>query len=99
MEQRSTASLDARYTQLPPGFLEAVRFHLDVDERPIELLTPLALQQRRQGNNDTTGKPQFYAVIAGQLEVWPTPDTGYTCLLYTSPSPRDVNRSRMPSSA
>ena len=82
MEQRSTASLDARYTQLPPGFLEAVRFHLDVDERPIELLTPLALQQRRQGNNDTTGKPQFYAVIAGQLEVWPTPDTGYTGELY-----------------
>ena len=23
----------------------------------------------------------------------------YTCLLYTSPSPRDVSRSRMPSSA
>lgn len=82
MEQRSTASLDARYTQLPPGFLEAVRFHLDVDERPIELLTPLALQQRRKNNNDTTGKPQFYAVIAGQLEVWPTPDATYTGELY-----------------
>ena len=25
--------------------------------------------------------------------------TGYTCLLYTSPSPRDRTRSRMPSSA
>ena len=24
---------------------------------------------------------------------------GYTCLLYTSPSPRDMRRSRMPSSA
>ena len=24
---------------------------------------------------------------------------GYTCLLYTSPSPRDVEESRMPSSA
>jgi hypothetical protein len=82
MEQRSTASLDARYTQLPPGFLEAVRFHLDVDESPIELLTPLALQQRRKNNNDTTGKPQFYAVIAGQLEVWPTPDATYTGELY-----------------
>ena len=26
-------------------------------------------------------------------------DQGYTCLLYTSPSPRDRTRSRMPSSA
>ena len=26
-------------------------------------------------------------------------DDGYTCLLYTSPSPRDRTRSRMPSSA
>ena len=26
-------------------------------------------------------------------------DLGYTCLLYTSPSPRDRTRSRMPSSA
>ena len=28
-----------------------------------------------------------------------SPDTSYTCLLYTSPSPRDRTRSRMPSSA
>ena len=27
------------------------------------------------------------------------PDGAYTCLLYTSPSPRDRNVSRMPSSA
>ena len=26
-------------------------------------------------------------------------DEGYTCLLYTSPSPRDLSTSRMPSSA
>ncbi|WP_460366201.1 hypothetical protein, partial [Staphylococcus aureus] len=26
-------------------------------------------------------------------------DRGWTCLLYTSPSPRDTERSRMPSSA
>jgi hypothetical protein len=82
MEQRSTASIDARYTELPQGFMEAVRFHLDVDERPVELLTPLALQQRRQGNSDTQGKPLYYSIIAGQIEVWPTPDAGYTGELY-----------------
>ena len=29
----------------------------------------------------------------------PTPDEGLACLLYTSPSPRDLSTSRMPSSA
>ena len=28
-----------------------------------------------------------------------TPDVDYVCLLYTSPSPRDLSTSRMPSSA
>ena len=35
----------------------------------------------------------FYHVYAENEEVF------YTCLLYTSPSPRDTRRSRMPSSA
>ena len=32
-------------------------------------------------------------------ELFGEPITGYSCLLYTSPSPRDLYRSRMPSSA
>ena len=47
MEQRATATIDTRYTALPSDFMEAVRFHLDVDERPIELATPLFLQKKR----------------------------------------------------
>lgn len=82
MEERATANIDARYTQLPSGFMEAVRFHLDVDERPIDLVTPVYMQTKRQGNADTTGRPQVYSVIAGQIEVWPTPDTAYTGELY-----------------
>ena len=82
MEERATANIDARYTQLPSGFMEAVRFHLDVDERPIELVTPLSLQTYRRRNADTTGRPQYYSIIAGQLEVWPTPDGTYTGELY-----------------
>ena len=82
MEERATANIDARYTQLPDGFMEAVRFHLDVDERPIELVTPLSLQTYRRGGADTTGRPKYYSVIAGQLEVWPSPDSSYTGELY-----------------
>ena len=37
--------------------------------------------------DDNSEKPKFYA-----LEMFP-------CLLYTSPSPRDLSTSRMPSSA
>lgn len=82
MEARSTASIDTRYTELPQGFMEAVRFHLDVDERPIDLVTPVFMQTKRKGNSDTAGRPQCYAIIAGQIEVWPTPDAAYTGELF-----------------
>ena len=40
-------------------------------------------------------------IIPDLAESWEISDDGtvYTCLLYTSPSPRDVEESRMPSSA
>ena len=39
--------------------------------------------------------------LANELEATPAPRTMFanTCLLYTSPSPRDRQKSRMPSSA
>ena len=37
--------------------------------------------------------------MARQHSYETTPQVVYTCLLYTSPSPRDRTRSRMPSSA
>ena len=36
---------------------------------------------------------------AGAMSSWIAAGTSYTCLLYTSPSPRDISGSRMPSSA
>ena len=36
---------------------------------------------------------------AGTTQIHPSKIPGRTCLLYTSPSPRDVEESRMPSSA
>ena len=82
MEKRSTATIDTRYSSLPGGFLEAIRFHLDVDERPVELVSSFALQKRRQSSGDTSGRPQYYAIVGGQIEVWPTPDAAYTGELY-----------------
>ena len=39
------------------------------------------------------------AAAPPQPELEPVGETSVTCLLYTSPSPRDRTRSRMPSSA
>ena len=40
----------------------------------------------------------IWSIAARSLEVYTDP-LHITCLLYTSPSPRDMRRSRMPSSA
>ena len=39
------------------------------------------------------------AVVVASRRFLSSSDDGWTCLLYTSPSPRDVEESRMPSSA
>ena len=53
--------------------------------KPIRLQEPTTITQQSLGNGDGT------ETVFGPL------NSG--CLLYTSPSPRDVSRSRMPSSA
>jgi len=47
---------------------------------------------------DTFGNVSADDLKAAAEDIW-TSDSVYTCLLYTSPSPRDVEESRMPSSA
>ena len=42
--------------------------------------------------DDDNGNPSVYTYKAGENKY-------YCCLLYTSPSPRDMRRYRMPSSA
>ena len=58
-----------------------------------------ALEKYQEANTD----PNFIIVIEGICDILnghPTLDgKTYDCLLYTSPSPRDLSTSRMPSSA
>lgn len=82
MEKRSTATIDSRYSALPGDYLEAIRFHLDVDERPLDLEAPYNLQRSRTKGGDVAGKPEFFAIVGGQIEVWPTPDAPYAGELY-----------------
>ena len=50
-------------------------------------------------NYDKTQKPQFGFEYDSLFYNPFEEETNYICLLYTSPSPRDRTRSRMPSSA
>ena len=70
-------------------------------ERTAEMLAHLVI-----GSNDVEASKRFYDPVLSTLGV-PAGDYNAerqrlyyrTCLLYTSPSPRDRTRSRMPSSA
>ena len=46
-----------------------------------------------------TGCGKTYAALMGPLSKIEDPKNNKSCLLYTSPSPRDKRQSRMPSSA
>ena len=55
-----------------------------------------ALKLAAQGRLTTSPNPTVGCVIVADGKVV---GQGFTCLLYTSPSPRDLSTSRMPSSA
>ena len=59
------------------------------------LVDPVA----EQINTITTCDGEKDLCISGQFIDEPVVGLNYSCLLYTSPSPRDRTRSRMPSSA
>ena len=67
--------------------------------------TPLGIELQATGENagtwgtKTNTNLQIIEQIAGGFTQQAVTDGADTCLLYTSPSPRDLSTSRMPSSA
>ena len=64
----------------------------------------IELEIRHPDIKDSRNIPTFVVTLdekgrAIGIRIKPTEITPWTCLLYTSPSPRDRTRSRMPSSA
>lgn len=83
MEGRSTAEIDTQYSAVPADFLEPIRFYITSNNtQPLELISQAELLDRKYNNGNTGGMPRFYAVTAGELEVFPVPDSTYDAELY-----------------
>ena len=82
-EKRSTAEIDTQYSAIPADMLEPIRFYITSgDTRPLELISQSELLDRKFKSLNTSGQPAYYAVTAGELEVYPVPDGTYTSELY-----------------
>lgn len=82
-EKRSTAELDTQYSAIPADFLEIIRFYITSgDTKPLELISQAELLDRKRRNLDTSGSPSYYALTAGEIEVYPVPDGTYDVELY-----------------
>tara|TARA_Y100000592_G_scaffold30936_1_gene49300 strand:+ start:466 stop:1083 length:618 start_codon:yes stop_codon:yes gene_type:complete len=79
MEDRVVATVNSQYTALPTNFIEPIRLTIPAPEtHTLELVSPMEVAKLREGANDTTGRPQQYAVVDGAFEVFPKPDADYT---------------------
>jgi hypothetical protein len=96
-EKRSTASIDTQYSAIPADMLEIIRFYITSgDTRPLELISQSQMLDRKFRNLNTSGQPAYYAVTAGEIEVYPVPDGTYTSELYyfgKTPALSDSNTS------
>tara|TARA_R110002096_G_scaffold309563_1_gene504262 strand:+ start:447 stop:1067 length:621 start_codon:yes stop_codon:yes gene_type:complete len=82
-EKRSTAEIDTQYSAIPADMLEIIRFYTTSgDTRPLELISQAEMLDRKFRNLNTSGQPAYYALTAGELEVYPVPDGTYTSELY-----------------
>ena len=81
-ERRSTATLDAQYSTIPSDFLRPIRLQLlDTYTGEIAPISTAQMLQMRQDRNDRVGRPEYYALTGGSLELFPTPDASYTASL------------------
>jgi len=83
MEKRSTAELDTQYSAIPADFVEVIRMYVTSgDTKPLELISQAELLDRKAKSLNTSGAPAYYAITAGEIEVYPAPDGTYDVELY-----------------
>lgn len=77
MEARSQGQQSSgdEYMQLPSDWLETIRLHLTGSgTSPLDLLSRASMADKRAGDEDTAGTPQYYCHADGQIQLYPTPD-------------------------
>lgn len=84
MEVRSEALIDDRFLTLPGDWMETIRVTVDASGHgPLQLMSRDEMHAERQASRDSAGVPCYYAHVAGELELYPTPDAEYSIeLLY-----------------
>ena len=79
MEKRSIADLTTQYSALPSDFYEPIRLSITSGTTySLELVGQADLLRLRQRTDNVTGRPQYYAMTDGSIEVFPTPADTYT---------------------
>jgi hypothetical protein len=79
MESRDAITLDAQFVAFPADWVETVRLEVAADGyRALRLASRDELQTYRARGEDVAGVPTMYAHVAGQFELWPTPDGSYS---------------------
>lgn len=94
---RAEGEIDTRFSAVPSDWVQSIRFHVnDEKSSEIQLISLAEMLKYRNESSDRQGKPQYYAVVGENFEVYPTPDTTYsTELMYykTIPALSDSNAS------
>jgi hypothetical protein len=80
MEKRVTAQLDLQYSTLPGDFVRPIRLQL-VAGGEVKPISTAQMLQLRADRDDRGGRPEHYALTAGSLELFPTPDKAYDASL------------------
>lgn len=77
-EKRSNANLNSRYSDVPGDFLEVIRFGVTGDNNStLEMISQSQMLDRRMQNGNTSGSPRYYALTAGEIELFPSPLSNY----------------------
>lgn len=94
-EKRSQTAIAERYISLPDDFRSPIRLYVDGNNRPLRLILATEMQDKRYGSADAAGVPCFYAITAGEIELYPTPSSGALNMYYcaTIPALSDANTS------
>lgn len=77
MEVNATYSADAQYEALPSDWVETIRLYVPGGNR-LGLVSHAEIEAMRTENDDVTGAPRYYALVAGQIETYPTPSEATT---------------------